>query len=100
MWQSTDQQIRWNISKVFKWWCENQTEKSLFMAQNVWYWLGPPIHVTLPFEYQTTILSSIHVFGIQIATVFGFPLIMKFKKKADLFESNNLFVLLFVLIQR
>ena len=29
----------------------------------------PPIHVTLPFEYQTPILSGIQVLGIQMVTV-------------------------------
>ena len=56
--------IKW--SNIFKWWSENQTEKSLFRVQNVWYSTGLPSHVTLPFEYLTPILSSIQVFGIQM----------------------------------
>ena len=53
------------VSLVFKWWSENQTSKSLFMVQNVWYLNGLPSHVTLPFEYRKPILSSIQVFSIQ-----------------------------------
>ena len=30
---------------------------------------GPRSHITLPFEYQTLILSGIQVFGIQMVTV-------------------------------
>ena len=51
-----------------EWW----SEKSLFMVQNVRYSNGPPSHLTLPFEYQTCILSGesgIQVFGIQMVTV-------------------------------
>ena len=43
--------------------------KSLFLVQNVQYLNGRPGHMTLPFEYQTLILSS-----IQIVTVFKSPL--------------------------
>ena len=39
------------------------------MVQNAWYSNGPPSHLALPFEYQTSILSGISmnpVFGIQM----------------------------------
>ena len=39
------------------------------MVQNVQYSNGPPIQVTLPFEYRTPMLSSIQVFGIQMMIV-------------------------------
>ena len=39
------------------------------MFQNVHYLNGPPSHVTLPFEYQTPLLSGIQVFGIQMVTI-------------------------------
>ena len=48
---------------------------SWFMVQNVPYWNGPPSHMTLPFEYQTSLLSGIRVFSIQIVTVYIFDLI-------------------------
>ena len=46
---------------VFEWWSENQTEKTLFMVQNVRYSNGPNSQVTLPFEYWTPILSCIQI---------------------------------------
>ena len=56
---------------VLEWWSENQTEKGLFMVQNVWYLNGLQSHVTLLFEYPTPMLSGIQVFGIQMVTVLG-----------------------------
>ena len=29
--------VRLTMGPVFEWWSENRTEKSLFVAQNVWY---------------------------------------------------------------
>ena len=55
-----------NIGLVFKWWFENWTEKSLFMVQNVRYLNGLPSHITLPFVYQTLLLS-----GIQVSLLFS-----------------------------
>ena len=50
---------------------KNRTEKSLFVVQNVRYYNGPPSHVTLPFEYQTSILMNLvfrcSVFCIQFS---------------------------------
>ena len=40
------------------------------MVQNVRYSNGPPSLMTLPFEYLTTKLSGIQVFGIQMVTIF------------------------------
>ena len=54
-----------HLCPVFKWWPENQTEKSLCMVQNVQYSNGPPSHMTFPFEYRTHIMS-----GIQMDLVF------------------------------
>ena len=42
------------------------------MVQNVQYLCGLPSHMTLPFEFQTPVLSRIQVFVIQIVTVMLF----------------------------
>ena len=59
--------VRLSNGPVFKWWSENRTEKSLFIVLDVQYLNGPPSHVTLPFEYWTSILS-----GIQMNPIFKF----------------------------
>ena len=74
------------------------------MVQNFWYLNGPPSHMTLPFEYQTPILSSIQVFGIQMDTVLYFLLISFqtlaksllpkktfFYEKPEIFDPRNPF---------
>ena len=54
--------VRWS---VFKWWSENQTAKSLFMVQNVWYLKGSPSHLNTGHPYCPVFKYTL-IFGLSL----------------------------------